>query len=72
MSYEPWLATYYENDIPVEIDPDAYRSVVDMLEGAMKRFADRPAFHAFGQTLTTLTSIGSRATLRPFCKTSSA
>ncbi len=52
MSYKPWLATYRENGIPAEIDPDAYRSVVDMLEGAMKRFADRPAFHAFGQTLT--------------------
>ena len=52
MSYKPWLATYRENGIPAEIDANAYRSVVEMLEGAMRRFAERPAFHAFGQTLT--------------------
>ena len=52
MSHKPWLATYRENGIPAEINPDAYRSVVHMLEGAMKRFAEKPAFHAFGQTLT--------------------
>src|SRR5947207_10525400 len=52
MSHKPWLATYRENGIPAEIDPNAYRSVVEMLDIAMKRFADRPAFHAFGQTLT--------------------
>src|SRR5262249_21225943 len=52
MSRKPWLATYRENGIPAEIDPNAHRSVVEMLEGAMQRFADKSAFHAFGQTLT--------------------
>ncbi len=52
MSRKPWLATYRENGIPAEINPNAYRSVVEMLEGAMTRFVDRPAFHAFGHTLT--------------------
>jgi long-chain acyl-CoA synthetase len=52
MSDKPWLATYRENGIPAKIDPNAYRSVVEMLENAMRRFADKPAFHAFGQTLT--------------------
>jgi long-chain acyl-CoA synthetase len=52
MSHKPWLATYRENGIPTEIDPNAYRSVVDMLERAMARFAGRPAFHALGQTRT--------------------
>ena len=52
MSHKPWLATYRENGIAAEIDPNAHRSVVEMLEGAMQRFADKPAFHAFGQTLT--------------------
>jgi long-chain acyl-CoA synthetase len=51
MSQKHWLAAYGER-IPAEIDPDAHRSVVEMLEGAMKRFADKPAFRCFGQTLT--------------------
>jgi long-chain acyl-CoA synthetase len=46
-----WLASYGEH-IPAQIDPDAHRSVVELLEGAMKRYADRPAFRCFGQTLT--------------------
>ena len=49
---KPWLATYAANNIPAEINPDAYRSVNDMLESAMKKFADKPAFRCFGQTLT--------------------
>jgi long-chain acyl-CoA synthetase len=46
-----WLAAYGER-IPTEINPDAYASVLDMLEAAMKRYAERPAFRCFGQTLT--------------------
>jgi acyl-CoA synthetase (AMP-forming)/AMP-acid ligase II len=46
-----WLATYGAR-IPAEINPNAHGSVLAMLEGAMKRFADRPAFRCFGQTLT--------------------
>jgi long-chain acyl-CoA synthetase len=51
MSTKHWLAAY-SGRVPVEIDPDAHGSVVEMLEGAMKRYADKPAFHCFGQTLT--------------------
>ena len=51
MSSERWLAAYGEQ-IPPEINPEAYGSVLEMLEGAMRRFADKPAFHCFGQTLT--------------------
>ena len=51
MSAQPWLATYGRH-ISDEIDPDAYDSVVEMLEEAMRRFADKPAFRCFGQTLT--------------------
>src|SRR5262245_17076958 len=46
-----WLAAYSEQ-IPRKINPDAYGSVLEMLEGAMRRFADRAAFRCFGQTLT--------------------
>jgi long-chain acyl-CoA synthetase len=47
----PWLAAYGPR-IPAEINADAYSSVLDMLEQTMKRFADKPAFRCFGQTLT--------------------
>ncbi len=51
MSGKHWLAAYGER-IPTEIDADAHSSVLAMLEGAMQRFADKPAFRCFGQTLT--------------------
>jgi long-chain acyl-CoA synthetase len=46
-----WLASY-DGRIPSEIDADAYGSVLEMLERAMQRYADKPAFRCFGQTLT--------------------
>jgi long-chain acyl-CoA synthetase len=46
-----WLSNYGTR-IPANIDPDAYPSVLAMLESAMTRYAERPAFHCFGQTLT--------------------
>jgi long-chain acyl-CoA synthetase len=51
MSSKCWLAAYGKQ-IPPGINPDAYGSVLEMLEGAMRHFADKPAFHCFGQTLT--------------------
>jgi long-chain acyl-CoA synthetase len=51
MSTKHWLAAY-GGRIPAEIDPDAHRSVLAMLESAMQRFAERPAFRCFGETLT--------------------
>ena len=49
---EQALARHLWRRIPAEINPDAHGSVLDMLEGAMQRFADKPAFRCFGQTLT--------------------
>jgi long-chain acyl-CoA synthetase len=46
-----WTSSYGAR-IPAEIDPDAYLSVLEMLEAAMKRYADKPAFRCFGETLT--------------------
>ncbi len=51
MSNKHWLATYGDR-IPAEIDPDVHPSVVAMLERAMRRYADRPAFRCLGQKLT--------------------
>ena len=51
MSSKHWLGAYGER-IPAEINPNAYRSVLEMFEAAMKSYADKPAFRCFGQTLT--------------------
>ncbi|WP_140908745.1 long-chain fatty acid--CoA ligase [Cognatiluteimonas lumbrici] len=47
----PWLAQYPAG-VPAEIDPDAYPSVVAVLEDAIQRFRDRPAFSSFGKVIT--------------------
>jgi long-chain acyl-CoA synthetase len=46
-----WLTSYGER-ITAEINPDAYGSVLEMLESAMTRYAADPAFRCFGETLT--------------------
>jgi len=51
MSPKHWLAAYGEK-IPCEIDPDVHGSVLELLEAAMRRYADKPAFRCFDQTLT--------------------
>ncbi len=51
MSNKHWLASYGER-IPAEINADAYRSVLEMFEQAMQRFADKAAIRCFDQTLT--------------------
>ena len=43
MSNRHWLASY-DPRIPAEIDPEAHASVVAMLEQAMQRYRDKPAF----------------------------
>jgi long-chain acyl-CoA synthetase len=51
MSSKHWFAAYGEK-IPCEINPDVHGSVLELLEGAMRRYADKPAFRCFDQTLT--------------------
>jgi len=48
---KPWLDAYPPGS-PTEIDPDSIRSLVDMLGESCRRYADRPAFHNLGVTLT--------------------
>jgi long-chain acyl-CoA synthetase len=45
-----WTKSY--GDIPLEINPDRFGSVVELLEGAMQRYAGKVAFHSFGHSLT--------------------
>lgn len=52
MNRKPWLATWQANNIPAEINADAFPSVTNMMDLAMLKYADKPAFRAFGQTLS--------------------
>ncbi|HSN71344.1 MAG TPA: AMP-binding protein, partial [Steroidobacteraceae bacterium] len=46
-----WLRNYPDG-IPHDIDPDRYASLVAVFEQSCSRFAERPAFHNLGRTLT--------------------
>ena len=50
MGTRHWTQSYA--DIPAEIDADRFASMVDLLDAALERHASRPAFKAFGQTLS--------------------
>ena len=52
LSTKPWLASYRENGIPVEINADIYPSVVHLMEQAMATYGDKVAFRALGQSLS--------------------
>lgn len=46
-----WLSQY-EDGVPAEINPDHYPSLAHVLDDSVVRFADRPALHSFGVTMT--------------------
>ncbi|CNH38894.1 long-chain-fatty-acid--CoA ligase [Yersinia aldovae] len=46
-----WLKRY-PADVPAEIDPDRYSSLVEMFESAALRYADQPAFINMGEVMT--------------------
>ncbi len=48
---KPWLKSYPES-APEEIDVDAYSSVVEIFNEACTKFADKPAFHNMGTTMS--------------------
>ncbi|MBI5922382.1 MAG: AMP-binding protein [Betaproteobacteria bacterium] len=47
----PWLATYPEN-VPAEINPTMYSSLLEPIDAAVGRFAERIAFVCGDETLT--------------------
>ena len=47
----PWFKSYPAG-IPHEIDLDEYRSIVSVLDAAIGKFRDRPAFSNFGKTFS--------------------
>ncbi len=46
-----WLRNYPEG-IPAEIDAAQFRSIPDLLDKLFARFADKPAYHNLGRTLS--------------------
>ncbi|MCY7353843.1 MAG: long-chain fatty acid--CoA ligase [Lysobacter sp.] len=46
----PWLANYPAG-VPTEIDVDEFPSIPSVLEVAIAKYADRPAFSNFGKTI---------------------
>lgn len=52
MALEQFYQDKYPAGVTREVDLGKYRSMVDVFEQSVKRFADRPAFTAVGATLT--------------------
>ncbi|AUH00906.1 long-chain-fatty-acid--CoA ligase FadD [Prodigiosinella confusarubida] len=46
-----WLARY-PVDVPAEIDPDRYSSLIELFENAVTRYAVQPAFINMGEVMT--------------------
>jgi long-chain acyl-CoA synthetase len=49
---EQFFQERYPEGFPTAIDPDKYGSVVEIFDGFVKKFSDRPAFTCLGQTIT--------------------
>ncbi|UJF20613.1 long-chain-fatty-acid--CoA ligase FadD [Shewanella sp. OMA3-2] len=48
---QPWIK-HLPADVPAEIDPDQFPSLVAMFESAVAKYADQPAFINMGATMT--------------------
>ncbi len=46
-----WL-NRYPADVPAEINPDRYQSLVELFEHSVRRYADQPAFVNMGEVMT--------------------
>jgi long-chain acyl-CoA synthetase len=54
MDHSNFFKDKYPSGIPAEIDPDEFKTVIEVFEKSCQRFADKPAFSAVGVTLTYL------------------
>ena len=52
MDFEQFYQDKYPAGVTREVDLNKYKSMVDVFEQSVKKFADRPAFSAVGATLT--------------------
>lgn len=48
---KPWLQSYPPG-VPELINPERYRSVVELIDGACREFGDKAAFTSLGRTIT--------------------
>ena len=48
---KPWFK-HYQEGVAQEIDPNTYSSIPELLEESFIKFADKPAFHCMGKTLS--------------------
>jgi len=46
-----WLKSYPPG-VPADIDPSEFKSLVDVFDRSVQEFADRPAFHSMGRTIS--------------------
>src|SRR5688572_20211100 len=46
-----WLKSY-PRGVPADIDPNQYRSLVELFDTSIRQFADRPAYHSMGKTIS--------------------
>jgi long-chain acyl-CoA synthetase len=51
MEARPWLA-HYPPGVPAEIDVDEFPSIVSVMERAIERYRDKPAFANLGKAIT--------------------
>lgn len=49
---EPLWLSRYPAEVPAEINPDSYASLIDLFEHAAARYADLPAFINMGEVMT--------------------
>jgi len=47
----PWLK-YYSEGVPYEINPDAYTSLIELMESGFKNYTDQPAYNSMGKQIT--------------------
>ncbi|WP_028115194.1 long-chain-fatty-acid--CoA ligase FadD [Ferrimonas senticii] len=47
----PWLQSY-PDDVPAEINPDQFNSLVDLLERSIADYGDKPAFSNMGKSIS--------------------
>ncbi|MDI9245535.1 AMP-binding protein [Marinobacter sp. CHS3-4] len=52
MDFEQFYQDKYPDGVPREVDLNKYKSMVDVFDQAVKKYADKPAFSAVGATLT--------------------
>jgi long-chain acyl-CoA synthetase len=46
-----WLKSYPAG-VPADIDPKKYRSLIELFDGSIASYRDRPAFHNMGKTIS--------------------